>query len=96
MSKFKIDILLPAKESFSATNAGAVATVVNDLVTKSTRNDEIRVIGSDVDIPFPNVNFCGLKPRLAWFYGNNAGFVVKLIGVFILRVCTCSLAGYLS
>ena len=58
-----IDILLPAKEAFSPANAGAVATVVNDLVTKSARNDDIRVIGNDVDMPFPNVNFCGLKPK---------------------------------
>ena len=62
-----IDILLPAKEAFSPANAGAVATVVNDLVTKSARNDDIMVIGNDVDMPFPNVNFCGLKPKLACF-----------------------------
>ena len=60
-----IDILLPAKEAFSPANAGAVATVVNDLVTKSARNDDIRVVGNDVDMPFPNVNFCGLKPKFS-------------------------------
>ena len=74
-----IDILLPAKEAFSPANAGAVATVVNDLVTKSARNDNIRVIGNDVDMPFPNVNFCGLRPKLAWFYGNNTGFVLAYL-----------------
>ena len=79
VSKFKIDILLPAKESFSAANAGAVATVVNDLVTKSTRDDDTRVIGSDVEMPFPNVNFCGLKPKLAWFFGNNTSFLVAYL-----------------
>ena len=74
-----IDILLPAKEAFSPANAGAVATVVNDLVTKSTRDDDIRVIGNDVDMPFPNVNFCGLKPKLAWFYGNNTGLLMAYL-----------------
>ena len=79
MSKFKIDILLPVKETFSAANAGAVATVVHDLVTESTRNDDVTVIGRAVDAPFPRVKFCGLKPKMAWLYGNNSGFTAAYL-----------------
>ena len=34
----KIDMLLPSKESFSARNAGAVSTIVRDLVVESSES----------------------------------------------------------
>ena len=78
-SKFKIDLLLPVKESFSAANAGAVATIVHDLVTESRNEDDIRVVGRAIDAPFDGVNFCGLKPKMAWLLGKNDGFTAAYL-----------------
>ncbi|XDZ70531.1 glycosyltransferase family 4 protein [Alphaproteobacteria bacterium LSUCC0744] len=78
-SKFKIDLLLPVKESFSAANAGAVATIVHDLVTESRNEADIRVVGRAIDAPFDGVNFCGLKPKMAWLLGKNDGFTAAYL-----------------
>lgn len=68
-----IDILLPAKERFTATNAGAIAGVVNDLVEASQTSGSFRVCGTMVDTPLNNHQFLGLRPRGRWFRGSNIG-----------------------
>jgi hypothetical protein len=65
---------LPHKEKFSATNAGAVASVVTDLVRASQTSDRFRVIGSAVEAPFENIDFCPLAVRRRWLHGGNIGF----------------------
>ena len=75
----KIDILLPIKESFSAANAGAVATVVNDIVLASKQTAAITVLGREVQTPFPNINYFALKPKNKWLYGKNLGFAIAYL-----------------
>ena len=69
----RIDILLPCKERFGPANAGAVSTVVHDLIKASRTPDCFRVYGAPVDKPFDNVGFTGLAPRHAWLHGRNIG-----------------------
>lgn len=70
----KIDMLLPYKESFSAAKAGAVSTIVRDLVAESTKPNTQTVFGSKIEQPFPGINFKSLKARHKWLYGKNIGF----------------------
>ena len=70
----RYDLLLPHKEKFTATNAGAVASVVTDLVRASQTSDRFRVIGSAVEAPFENIDFCPLAVRRRWLHGGNIGF----------------------
>ncbi|MEC8365856.1 MAG: hypothetical protein VXZ74_00670, partial [Pseudomonadota bacterium] len=68
-----IDILLPSKEQFGPANAGAVSTVVHDLITASRTPHCFHVYGAPVDEPFERVGFTGLAPRHAWLHGKNTG-----------------------
>ena len=78
-TNLKIDILLPVKEAFSAANAGAVATVVNDIVLASKQSATITVLGREVEVPFPNINFSALIPKNKWLYGKNLGFAIAYL-----------------
>lgn len=68
-----IDVLLPSKERFGPANAGAVSTVVHDLVTASCTPGCYRVFGTPVPAPFQNVGFTAITPRHRWLNGNNIG-----------------------
>jgi glycosyltransferase involved in cell wall biosynthesis len=68
-----IDILLPAKERFTAQNAGAISGVVNDLVNASSSSGCFRIVGSAVSAPLGDHKFLGLQPRGRWFRGHNIG-----------------------
>ncbi len=74
-----IDILLPAKECFTSTNAGAISGVVNDLVLASQAGDCFRICGTMVDNPLNNHVFLGLQSRKHWFRGNNIGCAVDYL-----------------
>jgi len=69
----KIDILLPAKERFSPSNAGAISGVVRDLVQASTAKHSFRIIGTAVETPLMDKGFAGLLPKQRWLRGNNIG-----------------------
>ena len=49
----KIDLLLPFKESFSSDNAGAVSTIVRDLIAEGTTPETQTVFGKEIEHPFP-------------------------------------------
>ena len=70
----KIDLLLPFKESFSARNAGAVATIVRDLIAEGVKPETQTVFGKKTEHPFPGINFISLSARHKWLYGKNIGF----------------------
>ena len=70
----KIDLLLPSKESFSPANAGAVSTIVRDLVLESAIPEAQTVFGNKSEKPFPGINFTSLYPKHKWRYGKNIGF----------------------
>ena len=70
----KIDLLLPFKESFSATNAGAVSTIVRDLIAEGSKPETQTVFGKEIEHPFPGINFISLNTRHKWLYGKNIGF----------------------
>ena len=70
----KIDLLLPSKESFSPTNAGAVSTIVRDLVAESTKPETQTVFGYKTEKSFAEINFKSLNARHKWLHGKNIGF----------------------
>ena len=75
----RIDILLPSKERFGPKNAGAISGVVLDLIEESQTPECFRVIGTNVDTPFPNVDFKGLKARHSWLHGGNIGLAAAYL-----------------
>ena len=48
----KIDLILPFKESFSSTNAGAVSTIVRDLIAEGAKPETQTVFGKEIEHPF--------------------------------------------
>ena len=70
----KIDLLLPFKESFSAANAGAVSTIVRDLIAEGSKPETQTVFGKEIANPFPGINFISLNTRHKWLHGRNIGF----------------------
>ena len=70
----KIDLLLPSKESFSPENAGAVSTIVRDLVAESSKPGAQTVFGKKTENPFSGINFTSLDTKHKWLYGKNIGF----------------------
>ncbi len=70
----KIDLLLPSKESFSPENAGAVSTIIRDLIAESSKPGAQTVFGNKTEKPFPGINFTSLHTKHKWLYGKNIGF----------------------
>ena len=75
----KIDILLPAKERFSPSNAGAISGVVRDLVQASQAAKQFRIIGTDVDTSLMPDHFIGLLPKRRWLNGHNIGLAAAYL-----------------
>ena len=75
----KIDILLPAKERFSPSNAGAISGVVRDLVQASPAAKQFRIIGTDVDTSLMPDHFTGLLPKRRWLNGHNIGLAAAYL-----------------
>ena len=75
-----IDLLLPYKETFTPANAGAVATVVSDLVYHTTLDYQMYVYGKYVmSETFSRLSYIGLKPKWPIVYGHNLGFAHSYI-----------------
>ena len=75
----KIDILLPAKERFSPSNAGAISGVVCDLVQASRGAKQFRIIGTDVETSLMPDHFIGLLPKRRWLNGHNIGLAAAYL-----------------
>ena len=75
----KIDILLPAKERFSPSNAGAISGVVVDLARKSRATKQFRIIGNDVETSLLPDHFTGLLPKRRWLNGHNIGLAAAYL-----------------
>jgi len=75
----KIDILLPAKERFSPSNAGAISGVVRDLVQASQVAKQFRIIGTDVDTSLMPDHFTGLLLKRRWRNGHNIGLAAAYL-----------------
>ena len=75
----KIDILLPAKERFSPSNAGAISGVVSDLARTSKATQQFRIIGTDVEISLIPNHFIGLLPKKLWLNGHNIGLAAAYL-----------------
>ena len=75
----KIDILLPAKERFSPSNAGAISGVVRDLVQASLAAKQFRIVGTDVDTSLMPDQFTGLLPKRRWLNGHNIGLAAAYL-----------------
>ena len=75
-----IDLLLPYKETFTPSNAGAVATVVSDLVYHTTLDYEMHIYGKSLYSPsFPRLSYRALKPKWPIIYGKNLGLAHRYI-----------------
>jgi glycosyltransferase involved in cell wall biosynthesis len=75
----KIDILLPAKERFSPSNAGAISGVVRDLARTSKATKQFRVIGTNVETSLMPDHFTGLMPKRRWLNGHNIGLAAAYL-----------------
>ena len=75
----KIDILLPAKERFSPSNAGAISGVVCDLARTSKATKQFRVIGTNVETSLMPDHFTGLMPKRRWLNGHNIGLAAAYL-----------------
>ena len=75
----KIDILLPAKERFSPSNAGAISGVVRDLVQASRAAKQYRILGTAVANPSMPECFTGLLPKNRWLRGHNIGLAAAYL-----------------
>lgn len=75
-----IDILLPYKEVFTPSNAGAVSTVVSDLAYHTTLEYEFHIYGRQITSPsFPELCYHALKPKWPLIYGHNLGLAHSYI-----------------
>ncbi len=75
-----IDILLPYKENFTPSNAGAVATVVSDLAYHTKLDYKMQIYGNHlVSDTFSKLSYIALKPKWPLFYGNNLGLAHSYI-----------------
>jgi glycosyltransferase involved in cell wall biosynthesis len=75
-----IDILLPYKEVFTPSNAGAVSTVVSDLAYHTTLEYEFHIYGRQITAPsFPELCYHALKPKWPFIYGHNLGLAHSYI-----------------
>lgn len=75
-----IDILLPYKEVFTPSNAGAVSTVVSDLAYHTTLEYEFHIYGKQITAPsFPALCYHALKPKWPLIYGHNLGLAHSYI-----------------
>ena len=75
-----IDILLPYKEVFAPTNAGAVSTVVSDLAYHTTLGYKIHIYGKPITCPsFPELFYHEIKPKWPVIYGHNLGLAHSYI-----------------
>ena len=70
----KIDLLLPHKERFTAKNAGAVSTVVRDLVHHACDEACYRVFGTAVDEPLLQDEFQPVALKKSIFSSQNKAF----------------------
>ena len=75
----KIDILLPAKERFSPSNAGAISGVVSDLARTSQATKQFRIIGTEVDTSLMAHHFKGLMPKRRSLNGQNIGLAASYL-----------------
>jgi len=75
-----IDILLPFKEVFTPSNAGAVSTVVSDLAYHTTLEYKFHIYGRQITSPsFPELCYHALKPKWPLIYGHNLGLAHSYI-----------------
>ena len=75
-----IDILLPYKEMFTPSNAGAVATVVSDLAYNTTLNYKMDIYGRHLfSESFSQLSYIALKPKWPLIYGHNLGLARSYI-----------------
>ena len=75
-----IDILIPYKEVFSPSNAGAVSTVVSDLSYHTTLEYEMHIYGKPMTCPsFPKLLYHEITPKWPFIYGHNLGLAHNYI-----------------
>lgn len=75
-----IHFLLPIKERFTASNAGAVAQVVQDMATASQFRDNLLIIGGDPKGPvLADLPYLALAPKLSFIHGRNLGLAAAYL-----------------
>ena len=70
----RIDLLLPHKERFTAKNAGAVSTVVRDLVSHASAKAHYQIFGTLVDTPLLPEVFKALSVKKTLLTSQNKAF----------------------
>ena len=70
----RVHALLPAKEKFTDSQSGAVATLVHDFLRKSESRDEAMVIGAPLDAPaLGGLSYQPVKSWHRFLFGRNMG-----------------------
>ena len=70
----RVHALLPAKEKFTDSQSGAVATLVHDFLRKSKSRDEAVVIGAPLDAPaLGGLSYQPVKSWHRFLFGRNMG-----------------------
>ena len=71
MTKTKIDILLPFKESIALENQGAIATIIRSFLKASGTEQEFMVFGRPLS-PMPtDIPYTPLNPKWRWLNGGS-------------------------
>ena len=75
-----IDLLLPHKERFTAQNAGAVSTVVRDLVSHASDTAHYQIFGTKIDAPLLPEAFIALNYTKSLLTSQNKAFAKAYLG----------------
>ena len=75
-----IDLLLPHKERFTAQNAGAVSTVVRDLVSHAGDTAKYQIFGTRIDAPLLPEAFIALDYKKSLLTSQNKAFAKAYLG----------------
>jgi len=67
---FCVAALLPVRERYARTGAGAVASVVDGFARRSGQREHLKVFGTAVDEPLDGAAFVPVRPA-AWWHGSG-------------------------
>lgn len=71
--------ILPRREHYAQSGAGAVSTVVDSFAHKSRYRDRMIVLGSPVTEPLNGARFVPAKPSLFWFFNKTRGYLTSAV-----------------
>ena len=80
----KISILLPYKENFTPSNAGAVSLFVSDIYNKSHHKKTTFIFGNTNSIEILSTNYINLNLDKSIFRSTSKSYVETFLDIFIM------------